>query len=231
MNTTHPLVSSYLDDLARMLADIDPGERDDILASVREHLDLEIEGPEASESTVWAALFRLGPPEKVAAEARRTSPTAVGTEPAGMPVQLTLPAPSPMWARVAVVTTMISTLPMLVVAFGARLFGIRGSGDSGGQGWPDSLGLLAPTGLELMVLAAPIWFIGFVCTLVGPGLTGATRTRLATAGPLAFMVMVVTASWESPDLLGDILLIPALAAATVWVAAVGRRAWREIQEG
>ncbi len=74
MNSSDTRVATYLDDLARMLSDIDPGERDEVLAGIREHLDAEIGSGDGGDAAVQAALLRLGPPERVAAEARAGQP-------------------------------------------------------------------------------------------------------------------------------------------------------------
>ena len=38
-HTTHPLVDAYLRDLELLLHGVEPGERAEVLAGVREHLD------------------------------------------------------------------------------------------------------------------------------------------------------------------------------------------------
>lgn len=62
------LVDRYLDDLARMLAGVDPTDRADALGSVREHVDDaldELDGP-VTPRDVADVLRRLGAPEDVA---------------------------------------------------------------------------------------------------------------------------------------------------------------------
>ncbi len=72
-HTTHPLVTAYLAELERLLAGIDPAERAEVLAGVREHLDGSLGGVDAggqvSDEDVRAVLTELGPPQAVADEA------------------------------------------------------------------------------------------------------------------------------------------------------------------
>jgi hypothetical protein len=65
----HELLERYLADLERRLAAADPGERADILASVREHVesDLAALGRPATSADVAAALESLGSVDTVAA--------------------------------------------------------------------------------------------------------------------------------------------------------------------
>jgi hypothetical protein len=66
--TTHPLAAAYLRDLELLLHGVDPGERAEVLAGVREHLE-GTTGPNASDDDVRAALAELGPPQAIADEA------------------------------------------------------------------------------------------------------------------------------------------------------------------
>lgn len=69
----HRLVSTYLDDLSRALADLDPADRAEVLAGVREHIEagLAARGG-ASDTDVSAVLAEVGTPEEVAREAYST---------------------------------------------------------------------------------------------------------------------------------------------------------------
>ncbi|WP_062379242.1 DUF1700 domain-containing protein [Demequina pelophila] len=81
-NTAQPeshLVARYLADLDRALSDADPGERADILSSVREHLDDALPG-DASADEVAQVLDALGPVEAIA---RAATPGHTGTADAG----------------------------------------------------------------------------------------------------------------------------------------------------
>lgn len=75
----HELLERYLADLERRLAGAEPGERADILASVREHVesDLASLGRPATASDVAAALGRLGSVDAVAAAWSPETPAPV----------------------------------------------------------------------------------------------------------------------------------------------------------
>jgi uncharacterized membrane protein len=66
--TTHSLVDAYLHDLELLLHGIEPGERAEVLAGVREHLDGSL-APGADDASVRAVLAELGPPQAIADEA------------------------------------------------------------------------------------------------------------------------------------------------------------------
>lgn len=66
--TVHPLAASYLAELERLLAGIDPAERHETLAGVREHIEAAT-GGDHSDDAVRAALAELGSPQAVADEA------------------------------------------------------------------------------------------------------------------------------------------------------------------
>ncbi|MGL5818806.1 MAG: HAAS signaling domain-containing protein [Phycicoccus sp.] len=221
MNTVDTRVGSYLDDLARMLADIEPATRDDVLAGVREHLDAVIAENDGDPRAVDDALLRLGPPDRVAAEARADRPT--------LHVSPTLPEPSrgPAWARVAVVATLSSMLPAVAASIYDRVALI--GAETLGPGWPESIGLLGVAGaaVVLLPLASPVWLAGIVATLVAGGLTGATRIALAALGPAAVVAVVLTSFWLSPvgvSTVGSLVLLLGVLAGS---AVVARRAWRE----
>lgn len=75
MTQNHPLWVSYEQDLSRLLVDLDPGERAEVLAGVREHLDASLgDRDNASSSEIKAVLAELGPPEVVAQEAYAGQP-------------------------------------------------------------------------------------------------------------------------------------------------------------
>lgn len=66
----HPLWVSYEQDLSRLLVDLDPGDRAEVLAGIREHVSASLaDRPKATSADVQAVLAELGPPEAVAQEA------------------------------------------------------------------------------------------------------------------------------------------------------------------
>ena len=218
MSSTHPQVEAYLDDLARMLADIDPGERDDILASVREHLDAEIAAGHGSDAVVNATLLRLGPPEQVAAAARTNTSGAVRRT-SGL-------------IRVASLATALATLPGLLLMLWVKVTGLRQAGVTPLEpGWPEEVSLFALNGVEalyLMLFCAPVWLVGLGCAVASEGLQRRTRQRLIWAGPTVFFAVLVTLQPEGPSIVGAFALLVLVVA----IAAVGlacRAAWREAE--
>ncbi len=89
----HPLVSAYLRDLEMLLHGVEPGERAEVLAGVREHLDASL-APGASDDAVRRSLAELGSAHSVADEAYAGRPPAA-------PVAPTRVRPSPWTAHVA----------------------------------------------------------------------------------------------------------------------------------
>ncbi|CUR56062.1 conserved membrane hypothetical protein [metagenome] len=73
--TLHPLAESYLAELDRLLAGVDPAERHETLLGVREHIEAATSG-DAGEEAVRRALAELGPPKAVADEAYAGRPQA-----------------------------------------------------------------------------------------------------------------------------------------------------------
>lgn len=74
-HTTRPLADAYLRDLERLLHGLDPGDREEVLAGVREHLDGRL-GTQPSAEAERAALTGLGPPQAIADEAYAGRPMA-----------------------------------------------------------------------------------------------------------------------------------------------------------
>ena len=74
MNDTTDAITTYLDDLGRMLAHPDPAERADVLGGVREHVDASLAelGHAPGDQEVAAILASLGAPEDVARVASGT---------------------------------------------------------------------------------------------------------------------------------------------------------------
>lgn len=108
MTTEHPLWISYEQDLTQLLADLDPGERAEVLAGVREHLHAALAGrPHAGTEDIRAVLTELGPPEEVAQEAYANQRPQAST--AARPAA-TLARP---W--VPVVVTLLQLLGLLLV--------------------------------------------------------------------------------------------------------------------
>lgn len=69
MTVTHPLIMAWLERVERLADDLPPGERTELLADLREHLDVALaDDPDTAD--VEAVLDRLGDPVDVVAAAR-----------------------------------------------------------------------------------------------------------------------------------------------------------------
>jgi hypothetical protein len=119
--TAESRVTAYLDDVARMLAGIDPRDRAEILAGLREHIDASLAGLDrpVDDSAVQHVLAELGPADQVAGAALAASSPAPGpyigpTAAAG----LGRPALSQPWVPVTVglLTALTAGLYLLVLA-------------------------------------------------------------------------------------------------------------------
>ncbi|MFJ4870687.1 HAAS signaling domain-containing protein [Streptomyces sp. NPDC088757] len=83
--TAHPLVTDYLATVEREASFLPAGRREELLADLREHLDVAV-GDERDPEAVRAALDRLGSPAAIVAAARAEEPEAVaGPGPGGAP--------------------------------------------------------------------------------------------------------------------------------------------------
>ncbi|WP_432088373.1 HAAS signaling domain-containing protein [Streptomyces sp. bgisy095] len=71
--TAHALVTDYLETVEREASFLPAGRREELLADLREHLDVAV-GDERDPETVRAALDRLGSPAAIVAAARAEEP-------------------------------------------------------------------------------------------------------------------------------------------------------------
>lgn len=223
MNSSDTRVSGYLDDLARMLGDLDPADRDEVLAGVREHLDATLAEHPDDPAAVDAALLRLGPPEQVASQARADLAPA-SPPPAASPARPPLPAaPTPGLARTAVFLVMLSCLPPALLLVADRLTSVvaPSSGMFGA-----SLVLF----LGGSVLFWP-WLAGVVCTLTARGFTSRTRLGLVAAGPVTTGVVVLASFWLSPEPVSTLVCVALLLVTVAALLALAVRAWRESHAG
>lgn len=77
MTVTHPLAIAWLERVERLAGDLPPGERTELLADLREHLDVALaDHPDAAE--VQVVLDRLGDPADVVAAARSDADVVPG---------------------------------------------------------------------------------------------------------------------------------------------------------
>lgn len=220
MTTSDTRVSSYLDDLARRLADLDPATRDDVLAGVREHLDATLAEHPDDPAAVDVALLRLGPPEHVAAEARTDLPAAPRTA---------VPVRHPGRVRIAAVTSLGLVALPTVLTLVARVFDSVQA--ARGSAWSEDVGMfLGPHPGEVFVLlplSFPLWLVAVVVALVGPDLSGRTKTWLVALGPVMAALVITCGLLRDPMVVSQPLSVIGLPALLAWVVLTGRRAWRE----
>jgi hypothetical protein len=226
VNGSDTRVATYLDDLARMLADLDPGERDDVLAGIREHLDTALAEHPDDPHAVDAVLLRLGPPERVAAEARagQSASTAPSTA---------VPVPHP-GARVAhptrtrvatgVALALVAALALWILttrlAILALLYG----------GWSnDSVEALLPHPSEILLLAplSPMWLVPLVLVLMAPEVSARSKVWLALSGPAAFVLGLIATFWLDPMAVSTSVVVIGLLGVLGLALATLRRVWSE----
>lgn len=192
--TTHPLVTAYLEELEHLLSGIDPAERAEVIAGVREHLEGALPGQgTASDTEVRAALAELGPAQAVADEAYADRPAP--TPPAAARVG----ALSRPWVPVVVaVLSALGVLAVLLVAGAMPSIGTSSAADSSGT-VTETVELTSPPlmGAAVAILVAlPLWIP--IAVLVG-------------LSPL----------WTWREKLGMVLLVPAAAVLMGLLPTVG----------
>ncbi len=113
------LLDAYLADLERRLASADPGERADIVASVREHVeaDLAALGRPATPADVEASLTTLGSVDTVVAAwvPDGATPVAAGPTWAAAPAPTRPPSPLSTRARATLAVTVVAGVALAVV--------------------------------------------------------------------------------------------------------------------
>ena len=167
--TTHPLVAAYLEELDRLLAGIDPGDRAEVMAGVREHLDTALPGSDpVTDDDVRTALAELGPPHAVADEAY-----------AGKPPAVTPPVPrvgpmSRVWVPILVVILQVIALLFVLIIVGgfpavstAGVDGVEVPGSAELTGNP-LFGSLAAIMFTLPLWATVALLVGTVPAVGGP---------------------------------------------------------------
>lgn len=190
MNTTHQLVAGYLDDLSRMLGDLDPADRAEVLAGVREHVEASLAGrPGAGEADIRAVLAELGPPDAVAREAYADRPHRGAAATPAAPVPLT----SRPWAPVAVALLNTLGLFLLVLVVGGMAgFVVSSSTSLDGSETTQviyhsgSVLVAAATGLFLVL---PLWIPAVV--IVGVSLLWTARQKLLLVAVLPVAALLL----------------------------------------
>ncbi|WP_392544096.1 HAAS signaling domain-containing protein [Oryzobacter telluris] len=225
MNSSDTRVSAYLDDLARMLGDLDPATRDDVLAGVREHLDATLAEHPDDPAAVDAALLRLGPPEQVAAAARADLPPPA-TDPYARP-GATPATRHPRRARVAALASLVivavPTAVALVGRVGAEVLNSIGTDDTGGL----FLGPHPSEALFVLPPLLPLWILALVVALLGPDLEARTKAGLVSVGP-AMTASVLTATLLSdPRSFATPIVLVVLGATAAAIVVTARKVWRD----
>ncbi|MGB7982420.1 MAG: hypothetical protein WCF36_16695 [Candidatus Nanopelagicales bacterium] len=191
MTPTHPLVASYLEDLDQLLAGIDPGDRAEVMAGVREHLDTALPGNDpVTDDDVRAALAELGPPHAVADEAY-----------AGRPPATPPPAPrvgpmSRVWVPILVVILQVIALLFVLIIVGGFPAVTTSSVTAGADGVevPGSAELTGSPllgSLAAIMFTLPLW--ATVALLVGlsPLWAGREKAAVVLLVPGAALLMGV----------------------------------------
>ncbi|MCK0112193.1 hypothetical protein MWU75_08595 [Ornithinimicrobium sp. F0845] len=206
MNTTqHPFVNQYLDDLARMLDHLPPGDRAELLAGVREHIEAGLaERPGATDSDVSQVLAELGPPEAVAREAyeegwgsaQQANPYA-GHSPQPAPARV--PISDRAWVPVVVaLLQVLALLGVLLSVAGAGVYmttEVSGSDGETVRTVDYHLGSTLMATIASAVLVLPLW-IG-VALLVG-------NSRLWTARQKVVHLLLLPATCLVVGLASDL---------------------------
>lgn len=225
--TTHPLAAAYLRDLELLLHGIEAGERAEVLAGVREHLDA-VAGPAATDDDVRAALAELGPPQAIADEAYAGRPTTVVVA-APAPAAVRRPALSGTWVPV-VVSVLLGLCLVWTLFVGASLPAMA----SEAPGPETNAFMLHP--VELLVLSllgsAWLWIPAVVLTGLSPLWHGAEKLRVVLTVPVVAVLLGI-APWVGWSLtgsatgveLGSWAAVAAGLGLAVWVF------WHDLREG
>jgi uncharacterized membrane protein len=177
-HTTHPLTDAWLRDLELLLHGIEPGERAEVLAGVREHLDGSLPS-DAGDDDVRRVLADLGSPQSVADEAyadRPAGPSAVAGAHPAVPTDAIdddFTRPSRRWVGITASTLLIIDFAALAAA-----------------------ALLGDAGLVLLVftyLTGPLWFAASAMVLTSRRLwTSGEKALLVALVPVAYLVTALT---------------------------------------
>lgn len=165
MTTEHPLWISYEQDLRRLLVDLDPAERAEVLAGVREHLHASLAGrPQASTADIQAVLTDLGPPEAVAQEAYDGHRPPAGA--AGPRSAQTL---ARSWVPVVVtLLQVLGLLMVLVINLGWSTYSVAETSNSAGEmtRTVDYTSAVLPHIAAVFLTMLPMWIPVFVLAAV-----------------------------------------------------------------
>ncbi|MEO7058997.1 MAG: hypothetical protein ABI083_04715 [Lapillicoccus sp.] len=187
--TIHPLVASYLEELTRLLVDLDPVERAEVVQGVGEHLDSALAATAHTETDVRAALAEVGPAPAVAEEAY------AGRPPAPRP-PARVPATSRSWLPVVAAGFQAGAVFVALATaatFSTVTTSTTGSGSATGGAttvvtesqFDGSLG----SGVVAFYGALPLWLV--VVVLVGLSALWVGREKLALIAVMPVCVLAV----------------------------------------
>lgn len=178
MNHTTDAITAYLDDLARMLAHVDPAERADVLGGVREHVDVSLAelGHEPSEQEVAAVLASLGAPEDVARAASGAPRTSLpdGAAPSRPALTGTWVAPVVFGLALVGIVGAPLLLPGVLWIAAAVLLGASPLWTTNEKVWGIVSGFGA--GAALLGMTSMFWFATPSCVSVG------SQSAVSTSG-------------------------------------------------
>lgn len=197
MTRTHPLATAWLEQVERFAADLPPGERSELLADLREHLDLALRDV-SDDAGVAAVLRRLGDPADVVAAMRPDGAVGTGDRTAGagdgaddVPAGLT--AAEIVAIAVLVVAGLIGILvwpvSVLLWAIGIAIVAVSGRWRGG-----EVLGMiLLPVvwALPVLSLVVPVGVTVESCTTDASGSESCTVESSGVVGPWALVAVLV----------------------------------------
>lgn len=223
IGSSHAAVANYLDDVARMLSDLDPAERAEVLAGLREHLDAVIDPDAATDDDIHRVLTDLGPPDAIAREALASTQTSTA------PRATITAAPQPRvplsqrpWlpSLVVVLLTVALGLSMLVLFAGAAFISVTTSSapidfatptptpSPGGDGFhapevedftplederASMWSRFAGATLGAVLFSLPLWGAAAVLLLASPLFTAAVRALGTLLVPISVSAVVAGA--------------------------------------
>jgi len=224
VNAADSRVASYLDDLARMLSDLDPTERDEVLGGIREHLDATLAEHHDDDAVVNAALLRLGPPEQVAAEARAGRPPAAAVTTAA-PYRASR-EPRPRRTRIATGVALAPVVAMALWVLTGRLATLALLSGGSANDRVEAL-LPHPSEILLVVPLSPLWLVPVALVLAAPEVSTRPKVWLTVSGPAVGILALVATFWLDPMAVSTTLVVVGVVAVLGLAVATARQVWRE----
>ncbi len=193
MTVTHPLAVAWLDRVERLAADLPAGERAELLADLRDHLDAALAG-EPDDATVAAVVNRLGDPADVVAAARSDTPAPATSMP---PPAADAPAGLTGGEVVALATLILAglvglfvwPLSLLLWAVGIAAMAVAGRWRGG-----EVLGMiLLPVvwAVPVVSVVAPVGMSSTTCQMDASGAESCVTQQSGLGGPLVLVGVLV----------------------------------------